>query len=264
MIRYSEGVNISNQKWRMALASEVGVSMNRMSRRRSDSASAEKDTGRIEAFSDGVFAIAITLIVLEIHTPPLQVESSAPATHALDFIFQQGPSYAAYVVSFLTILVMWINHHNLFKVIGRVDNVFLLLNGFLLMVITFLDYPTALVATYINNGQDGRYATMLYCGVCILVALGYQALWFYATYRGRLVHHTADDVTIALISRQYKFGPTYYLVSFGLAFFNAWASMALNIILVIYFSLTGTRQAIITTRSAPMPYTQSGVDQEQD
>src|ERR1041385_4002556 len=89
----------------------------------------EKETGRTEAFSDGVFAIAITLLILEIQVPHVEGASLVNA------LAQQWPSYAAYVLSFLVIAVMWVNHHNLFKYIQRTDNVFLFLNSMLLMVI---------------------------------------------------------------------------------------------------------------------------------
>jgi len=192
----------------------------------------EKDTGRVEAFSDGIFAIAITLLVLFIQPPAPNAGGLLPA------LANQWTSYAAYVVSFLLILIMWINHHNLFKVIVCVDNIFLLLNGLLLMMITFVDYPTSLLGKYIN-GPDGRWIAALYSAVFVLIALLYNALWHYAIYHHRLISAAALPDAIARTSRQYRYGPLLYIAALALAFLSPWASLLLNAALAIYFAGTG-------------------------
>ena len=106
------------------------------------------NTIRLEAFSDGVFAIAITVLVLEIGVPHVAARESLP--QALRHLW---PSYFGYAVSFLTIGVMWINHHAMFKDIDRQDHVLLVLNLLLLMCISFLPFPTAVVAAYVRDGE---------------------------------------------------------------------------------------------------------------
>jgi uncharacterized membrane protein len=104
------------------------------------------DTARLEAFSDGVFAIAITLLVLNIRVP---LASELNGQTLFDALLQQWPAYLAYVVSFVTILLMWVGHHNMFTFIYRIDHTFLLLNGLLLMGIAVVPFPTGLLAEYL-------------------------------------------------------------------------------------------------------------------
>src|SRR5579872_5987966 len=99
-----------------------------------------KATGRIEAFSDGVFAVAVTLLILTIQVPP------ANQTDIAGYVVHQWPFFLAYVVSFMSILVMWANHHGIFNLLVATDRVLVILNGVLLMLITFVNYPTAVIA----------------------------------------------------------------------------------------------------------------------
>ena len=121
-----------------------------------------KETGRVEAFSDGVFAIAITLLVLEIRLP---AESEGELA---ELLLAQWPSYVAYVISFMVIAVMWVNHHHLFKFIKRTDNVLLFLNSVLLMLITFLNFPTALLAEYLEH-SEGQIVVFIYSGTMVVI-----------------------------------------------------------------------------------------------
>ena len=101
---------------------------------------AEKETGRVEAFSDGVFAIAITLLILEIKVPKLSHDS--PPAALARALLDLWPSFLAFLLSFFAILIMWINHHGLFNMVRRVSPGFLYANGFLLLFVSFV--PTAL------------------------------------------------------------------------------------------------------------------------
>src|SRR5919108_655248 len=122
------------------------------------------DTVRLETFADGVMAIAITLLILEVGVP--HVEGSSLG-HALA---EQWPSYAGFVISFLTIGIIWVNHHHMFKLIARSTHAFLMLNVVFLMTICILPWPTALVADYVRN-PDGRVvATAVYGGVMVAIA----------------------------------------------------------------------------------------------
>src|SRR5579864_8408932 len=103
-------------------------------------------TGRLEAFSDGVFAVAITLLILNI-----QVPSVGASTRLAQALIASWPSYLSYVLSFVTVGITWINHHQMFKYITRTDHTLLFLNLLILMCITFIPFPTALLAQYIQT-----------------------------------------------------------------------------------------------------------------
>ncbi|PYQ16138.1 MAG: hypothetical protein DMF80_05900 [Acidobacteria bacterium] len=134
----------------------------------------EKDTGRVEAFSDGVFAIAITLLVLEIRVPEL--EAGAPSGRLLSALAHLWPSYVAFVFSFFVILIMWINHHEFLRWVRKPDYPFLFANGLVLMMVTFVPFPTGVVAR--NLGSDAaRGAVAFYCATFLCASLAYQALF---------------------------------------------------------------------------------------
>lgn len=192
-----------------------------------------RETGRVEAFSDGVFAIAITLLILEIRVPHAD-EGQALA----DLLLNQWPSYMAYVLSFLIIAVMWVNHHNLFKYIRRVDNIFLFLNSLLLMFITFLNFSTVLLADYLLDPNGQQVAGLVYAGTGFVIAILFNLLWYHASKDNRLLDKNAHPGLIKAINDQYRFGPVLYALAFGLVFISIWLSLALQFGLAIFFSLT--------------------------
>jgi uncharacterized membrane protein len=196
----------------------------------------EKKTGRIEAFSDGVYAIAITLLVLDIKVPHDQPE----AARLLEALLAQWPSYFAFVTSFATIGIMWINHHRLFNLIKRSDQLLLILNGLLLLGITFVPFPTALLAEYIAEPAQ-HIAAMIYSGTFVVIAIFFNLLWRYASYQNRLLDPRADPRAVQSISQQYAFGPLLYLLAFGLAFVSALASLVMNMLLALFFAIPGRK-----------------------
>jgi uncharacterized membrane protein len=123
----------------------------------------EKETGRLEAFSDGVFAIAITLLILDVRVPrpPEDTAQAFDLGHALVRLW---PALLAYVMSFVIILVMWVNHHLIFTVVRKTDRTFLFWNGLLLMFVTFVPFPTSLLSEYMGHGghDELRLAAMIY------------------------------------------------------------------------------------------------------
>jgi uncharacterized membrane protein len=192
-----------------------------------------KETLRIEAFSDGVFAIAITLLVLELKVP----HTLGSDDSLLRALGDAWPSYAAFLVSFGTILIMWVNHHRLFTLIRRSDNRLLLFNGLVLFMITTVPFPTALLAAYFRT-PHGQTAAMIYTGHAFFIAVAYTMLWRYSTAgRGRLLGPDADHSAVHAIGRQYRFGPLLYLVSFVVAAFSVAGSIALDAALAVFFAL---------------------------
>ncbi len=193
-----------------------------------------KALGRLEAFSDGVFAIAITLLVLEIQIP------HATAVGKLsDAVEAQWPAFVAYIISFMTILVMWLNHHNIVQYINRADRLFFIFNGLLLMVITFVNYPTALVAEAAQlSPSDQKLAALIYSGTLVVISLLYNALWLSAIYHRRLIAPKLDQATIRVTTILYSVGIPLYGAAFLLALVSPVASLALNAALALYFVFT--------------------------
>ncbi len=192
------------------------------------------ETTRIEAFSDGVFAIAITLLVLDIQVP----HNLPAAAKLLEALLQQWPAYLAFVTSFATIGIMWINHHRLFHLIKRADHTLLLLNGLLLLGITFVPFPTAVIAEYVRH-RDSSVAAMVYSGTFTVLAIIFNGLWLYASHHHRLLDAKADPRVVSSITRSYALGPPLYFVSFILALFSVPASLALTLFLAVFFALPG-------------------------
>lgn len=190
----------------------------------------EKETGRLEAFSDGVFAIAITLLILEVRVP----KEVGPGG-LLPALLLEWPSYLAFLTSFTTIGIMWVNHHRMFGLIRRVDPTLLLLNGLLLLGITFVPFPTALVAEYILH-PDEPVAALVYSGTMFVIAIFFNLLWHYVARRPHLLHPATRQEAVAAITRAYRFGPPLYLVAAGLAWVSASASLLLNLALAVFFA----------------------------
>ena len=187
-----------------------------------------KQTDRVEAFSDGVFAIAITLLVLDLKVPP-----SPPLVPAL---LAQWPTYVAYLISFVFILIMWINHHRMFEHVGRIDSTFLLLNGMLLLGITVLPFPTSMVAQYIFT-TDQTAATAIYSGWFFLIAIAFNLMWRYVVGSGLLLEGDERAELAHIITRRFRWGPLAYFLAFALAFVWVPASLGLNVALAIFYAL---------------------------
>jgi TMEM175 potassium channel family protein len=166
------------------------------------------DTGRLETFADGVFAIAATLLILNINVAP--TPSCSPLSCQ---ILHAWPSYVAYAASFLTIGIIWVNHHTVMGQIARADRTFLMLTVAFLMVIAFIPFPTRLVAQYIGEVDNGnaRAATVTYGITLTLTAVMFNAIWFYAARDRRLLRDDADEQVVRGISKTFVFGPWIYL-----------------------------------------------------
>jgi TMEM175 potassium channel family protein len=193
------------------------------------------ETSRVEAFSDGVFAIAMTLLILEIRTPEhLDPGLLWPALFAL------WPSYLAFLTSFFTIGVMWMNHHRLFNLIGRSDQGLLVANLLLLLFVTFIPFPTAVLARFLGH-SDANIAAVLYNAVFLGSALAFQLLWRHSSGQNRLLEEDADPESVEAITRQYRFGPLLYVVFIAIAWFAPTTSLLLNLALAVFFAIPSRR-----------------------
>ena len=185
------------------------------------------ETARLETFSDGVFAIAATLLILEIRLP-----EHGSLTHQLLGLW---PSYSAYAISFVTIGIMWINHHAVFEQIDRVNRTFLVINVFFLMVIAFIPFPTHVLAAHLQ--ADARPAAFFYGLTNVVMAAGYASLWFYAAKDGRLISAHADPRTVSGISRAFRPGIPIYMLATLSALLSAWLAVGLFAAIAVFYVL---------------------------
>lgn len=154
------------------------------------------DKGRAEAFSDGVLAVAITLLALDLHVEPSEHTSLARQLR------DSWPSFAAYGVSFFVIGVIWVNHHALFSLISRVDRVLLFENLVLLMFVTTLPFTTSTLASYVRvGGADARWAVLLYGVSNSGMALSFTAMLSRMTSHGLLLNPVSPDVARRAVRR---------------------------------------------------------------
>jgi uncharacterized membrane protein len=197
------------------------------------SADEQRETTRIEAFSDGVIAIAITLLVLELRVPPIEDASPSELWQALRDLW---PGYLGYVISFATIGIMWANHHTIFRYISRTDHYLILTNLLFLFFLATVPFPTALMADYLGHPAE-RVGVIVYSGWFLLTALSYNLLWRYASTGNRLIDPRADPAGVATVSSRFNLGPPSYLLAFILAFVNSAACLALIFGLALLYVL---------------------------
>jgi uncharacterized membrane protein len=187
-------------------------------------------SARLEAFSDGVFAIAITLLVLE-----LGVDT---ATHDLGKqLLHIWPSYLAYVTSFLTIGVIWVNHHALFNLVDHVDRALLFLNTLLLLVVAFTPFPTRLIAEFLREGDNEQTAALAYGITFVIMAVLFQLLWRWMATGRRLIRPEIPQEEIDDITRTFLPGVPIYAGATLVALASPIASVALYLAIALFYAL---------------------------
>lgn len=196
-----------------------------------------RDSSRLEAFSDGVFAVAITLLVLNIKLPDAS-DIAKGNSGIWSFLGSQWLVFSAFLISFATVGIMWINHHRIYTHIRRTDNTLLILNLLLLLVIVFIPYPTELLAE--SPVTPGFYASaVVYDTTFLLMAILFNAIWRYASHNNRLLDENVDKQVVKSISAQYLFGPLLYAITLGLAFVSVPVSIGMSAVLAVFFILPG-------------------------
>lgn len=185
---------------------------------------------RVEAVSDGIFAIAITLLVLTISEPD-------DYAHLASQLGDRWPSLAAYVVSFAVIGIMWFNHHAIFALIETIDAAMFYLNLLLLMTIGFLPYPTGVLGKALQHGDGQRTAAVVYSVTMTVNALAWGALWIYASTGRRLLKENFPEERRRVATMAFTFGVFAYALAVGIAFVNAYACLAFHGALAVYYAL---------------------------
>ena len=191
-------------------------------------------TSRLEAFSDGVFAIAITLLILDLHVPPLR---STPQGELGGHLLELWPSYASYVVSFLVIGIIWVNHSAMFHHIERVDRPLLFLNLLLLLFVVAIPFPTAMMAEYVREGgANSHVAAAAYSVTMFGMAISFGGLWLWVVrHRRGLLGATTDEAAARATAIRFTAGNLGYLILIGLAFVSAPLTLALHFVLALYY-----------------------------
>ena len=182
-------------------------------------------TQRIEAFSDGVFAIAITLLILEVKVPH---SDAAAGKRLAEALFALWPSYFTYVLSFVTIGIYWANHHYVFQLYERTNHVFNLLNVLFLMAISFLPLPTAVLGQYVLNPAERQTAIEFYALGLLLPATGWCLMWLYSRYAG-LLDCRLEAAFIRRLTIQYVASVVIYGASFATAFVSPKVCLGLSV-----------------------------------
>ena len=183
---------------------------------------------RTEAFSDGVFSIAATLLVLDLKVP-------AANGDLLPALIHLWPAYASYAVSFVTIGIIWMNHHTIFAHLRRVDRPLQVLNLLLLLVVAAIPFPTSILATYLESGHDQAVAGAIYGLVMTAMGVSFGSLWLYV-----LRHDALRTTTIAAAQKRallfrFAVGSPIYAAGIGLAFVSAKLSLLVYAALAVYY-----------------------------
>lgn len=187
--------------------------------------------GRVEAFSDGIFGVAITLLALEIG-----VDEYEPATDAnlLAHIVALWPKYIAYFNSFATVLLMWLAHHQMFKLIKKASNKLILANGLLLLLVALVPFPTKTVGQFILTAAK-RTAVEFYTGYFVLINFAFMFLWRIAV--KSLLHPFVTSQMVSSVNKNYQVGGLINLLCFGLSFISPWLGITANVLSWIYWAV---------------------------
>jgi uncharacterized membrane protein len=183
-------------------------------------------TDRLEAFSDGVFAVAATLLVLNLH-----VGSGGGLAHALA---KEWPHYATYVVSFVTIGIIWMNHHAQFNRIDHPDRTLMVLNLILLMFVTLIPFPTGLLADHLRSGSDEHVAAAVYAATLLAMSIGFFSTYVWAAHR-RLFAAWVGKQDVGYLVLRNGLGLIVYAIAIAVAFASATVSLALCGLVAVYY-----------------------------
>ena len=189
--------------------------------------------GRLEAFSDGVLAIVITLLILEIKVPTGHEGTLGSALAA------QWPQYAAFLLSFFIVGIIWLNHHATINLLRRTDHTVQVLNLLLLLPVTVLPWPTALLAEYTHEGTPGdqRVAVLVYGATSTAMALSFNLLWRYIVRHPELQKPQVTTELLAVRNRRYNLGLAVYPVATAIGLVSVPVFLVLMLALALVYLL---------------------------
>ena len=191
----------------------------------------QKETIRIETFSDGVFCIAVTLLSIEIGVELHGDVTDKILTHAL---LAKWPIYLAYVISFVNVLLAWIGHHSLFKMLHKSDNSILITNGLLLMLVALVPFPTKTLGEFLLT--DGfKTAVIFYTGYFVLISIAFRLLWYAATQNRNLLIHNITESQVKKTTKNENIGLICNTIILAVAFVNPSLALALSFAMWVYW-----------------------------
>jgi len=194
-----------------------------------------KDTFRIEAFSDGVFCVAVTLLAIEIGVGEKTNETNQGLAQSLIHLW---PKYLAYLISFVNVLLAWIGHHGLFKNLLSTNNAVMISNGFLLMLIALVPFPTKTLGLFLITGAF-KTAVIFYTGYFVVISIAFRLLWYAASRNKELLVHHITDQEIKKITKNENIGLICNSLILLFSFINPWVALIGSFLMWAYWILLG-------------------------
>lgn len=198
----------------------------------------ETDTNRLEAFSDGIFAVALTLLVVSLGVPDLGIDREVTAGELVHALARQWPQFAAFATSFFSVLLLWISHHQTFLMIQRTTRRLMLVNGLLLFLVTLIPFPTAILARYIQT-PGGTAAAALYAGVFLFITVSFMLLWHVILSQPGLLKKSMSDAQKRTLKLKRTMGLAHYAVAVGVAFWQPYLTVLICFFLSVFWIVTG-------------------------
>ncbi len=190
-------------------------------------------TSRLEAFSDGVFAVAITLLVLDLNVPG--------GDHLWHQLREEWPQFASFFVSFWVIGIIWVNHHGLLDHLKRADRHVLYMNLGVLMTVVFIPFSTALMAEHLKSGADERVAAIVYALAFLAMALAFNLFWTYVIKHRRDLGVEISDNEVRSMTVGFLIGTPIYVVAVGMAFISPAVVLIMIGAVAAYYMVAGMR-----------------------
>jgi uncharacterized membrane protein len=190
-----------------------------------------KETSRIEAFSDGIFCVAITLLAIEIG---IEAKNDETNRSLADSLIHLWPKFLAYIISFVNVLLAWIGHHSLFKQLRNSDNGVMICNGFLLMLIALVPFPTKTLGLYLMTGAF-KTAVVFYTGYFVMISIAFRLLWYAASRNRKLLVHSLHEQAIRKFTVNENRGLIFNSLIMAVSFFSPWLGLILSFVMWIYW-----------------------------
>ena len=194
------------------------------------------EKNRLEAFSDGVIAIIITLLVLEIKVPHISGEVNSQKI--VEALISIGPKFFSWVLSFFMLLIMWINHHRIFNELENTDNNILWLKGVLLFFMSFVPFPTAFMGDYFTQPMS-----TFFFGICLmLVGIAFYFLRAYLVKKPQLFKKEVDLTHQKNLATKTLLGPALYFLGAISSFFNIIIAYVIYVAVPVYYIYFGLKR----------------------
>jgi uncharacterized membrane protein len=191
----------------------------------------QKETLRIETFSDGVFCIAVTLLSIEIG---VELHGDITNEGLKRALLAKWPICLAYVISFVNVLLAWIGHHGMFKMLHKSDNSIMITNGLLLMLVALVPFPTKTLGEFLLTGGF-KTAVIFYTGYFVLISIAFRLLWYVAIRKPGILLNEISSVQIKQTTRNENIGLICNAIILGVAFINPWLALVLSFTMWVYW-----------------------------